>query len=111
MNAYSSTRGLILRNRSGILRHFQRNRSDITSSTTEQNGYKVMGLYHITTKQMRWAQRKKDWLSDPSVYPLLVALGAGMTFATGVGISCLLSNPDVQIDPVRRNKMIRDWTI
>ena len=60
---------------------------------------------------MRRANTKKHWLSDPSTYPLQVCLGFACFFCTGVGINCLMYNPDVQIDPVKRNKMMRDWSM
>mmetsp|Transcript_24399 Transcript_24399/g.45120 ORF Transcript_24399/g.45120 Transcript_24399/m.45120 type:complete len:89 (+) Transcript_24399:122-388(+) len=53
---------------------------------------------------------KKNWLSDPSTYPLFVCLGAACTLCFGVGVSCLAFNPDVQVDPAKRNSMMRTWS-
>jgi hypothetical protein len=58
---------------------------------------------------MRWNSFKKAWLSDPSCFPIAFVLGFACVFCTGVGGACLAYNPDVQINPVRRNKVIRDW--
>lgn len=63
------------------------------------------------TPAMRRANTKKHWLSDPSTYPLQFCLAFAGFFCTGVGINCLMYNPDVQINPVKRNKMMRDWTM
>jgi NADH-ubiquinone reductase complex 1 MLRQ subunit len=52
---------------------------------------------------------KKNWLGDPSVYPLLVALSCACTMAAGVGISCLANNPDVRISNSKKHSTVRDW--
>mmetsp|Transcript_23538 Transcript_23538/g.32872 ORF Transcript_23538/g.32872 Transcript_23538/m.32872 type:complete len:95 (-) Transcript_23538:159-443(-) len=52
---------------------------------------------------------KKDWFSDPATYPLIAVLGAACALCTGVGFACLGFNPDVQIDPKKRNQVIRSW--
>jgi len=63
------------------------------------------------TPAMRRADTKKHWFSDPSTFPLQVCLAFAGFFCTGVGINCLMYNPDVQIDPAKRNKMMRDWSM
>ena len=50
---------------------------------------------------------KKNWLSDPSTYPVLFCLGAACALCTGVGIACLSSNPDVRINPGKRSSILR----
>jgi hypothetical protein len=51
----------------------------------------------------------KNWLQDPSTYPMIVVLGCAMLLVGGVGISCLSFSPDVQIDPKKRNSILRNW--
>jgi hypothetical protein len=60
---------------------------------------------------MKRLERKQAWLRDPAVYPLVVVMGCAATLVLGVGSSCILYNPDVQIDPKRRNSIMRDWGI
>lgn len=50
---------------------------------------------------------KKNWMSDPSTYPLFVVLGAAGFLVTGVGASCILYNPDVQINVQTRGSVMR----
>uniref|UniRef100_A0A7S0AVS8 Uncharacterized protein n=1 Tax=Minutocellus polymorphus TaxID=265543 RepID=A0A7S0AVS8_9STRA len=107
----NAARNLVLRNRAaanGLARRYQ---SSLSQSTVEVNGYKVSGLPTLTTPAMRRADTKKHWFSDPSTYPLQVCLGFAGFFCAGVGINCLMYNPDVQIDPAKRNKMMRDWSM
>ena len=52
---------------------------------------------------------KRNWLSDPSAYPLIAIMGFAGAFIFGVGTSCLMYNPDVQIDPQRRGNTMRSW--
>lgn len=52
---------------------------------------------------------KKNWLQDPSTYPMIVVLGAAGLLVGGVGISCLSFSPDVQIDPKKRGAVVRTW--
>ncbi|KAL3757151.1 hypothetical protein ACHAWU_004583 [Discostella pseudostelligera] len=80
-----------------------------TSSAAEVDGIKVIGLPHLSTPSMRWAERKTNWLSDPASYPLIAILGAAGVFCSGFGIYFLATAPDVQISPLKRNKTIRDW--
>mmetsp|Transcript_26456 Transcript_26456/g.39140 ORF Transcript_26456/g.39140 Transcript_26456/m.39140 type:complete len:95 (-) Transcript_26456:150-434(-) len=52
---------------------------------------------------------RKNWLSDPSCYPLIVVMGAAGCLVTGVIGSCLLFSPDVQIAQKKRGAVIRTW--
>lgn len=52
---------------------------------------------------------KKNWLSDPSTYPLIVIMGCAITFMTGMGLHALTSYKDVQLDPKKRNSMLQTW--
>jgi hypothetical protein len=52
---------------------------------------------------------KKNWLSDPSTYPLLAALGGAVTLCTGFGISFLLKSPDVRISSLKKRSTLREW--
>eukprot|EP00571_Detonula_confervacea_P014594 CAMPEP_0172308990 /NCGR_PEP_ID=MMETSP1058-20130122/9419_1 /TAXON_ID=83371 /ORGANISM="Detonula confervacea, Strain CCMP 353" /LENGTH=95 /DNA_ID=CAMNT_0013021535 /DNA_START=160 /DNA_END=447 /DNA_ORIENTATION=+ len=81
-----------------------------TSSTAEVGGIKVVGLPHLSTPSMKWAERQKYFLSDPATYPLIAILGGTGVFVTGFIAYFLASSPDVQISPLKRSKTIRDWT-
>ena len=50
---------------------------------------------------------KQNWLSDPSTYPLIVTMGVAAALVSGVGASCILYNPDVQINPETRGSVMR----
>lgn len=80
-----------------------------TSSSLEIGGTKVVGLDHMRTSSMRWAERQKYWLSDPACYPMIGILGAAACFATGFGLRFLTTAEDVQIAPSKRNAIMRDW--
>ena len=40
---------------------------------------------------------------------MIVVLGAAVVLVGGVGISCLSFCPDVQLDPKKRNAIVRTW--
>jgi NADH-ubiquinone reductase complex 1 MLRQ subunit len=52
---------------------------------------------------------KSAWLSDPSTFPLIFIMGFAGCLVVGVGASCLLYNPDVQISPNKRGSPMRTW--
>lgn len=54
------------------------------------------------TSSMRWAERQKNWLSDPATYPLIAILGATGVFVTGFIGYFTVTAPDVQISPLKR---------
>ena len=54
------------------------------------------------TKQMRWAEHQKYWLSDPGVYPVLGCLGAAGCLCVGFIAYFITTSPDVQISPIKR---------
>lgn len=81
-----------------------------TSSSMEVGGTKVVGLPHLSTPSMRWAERQKYYLSDPATYPLIAILAGTGVFVSGFIVYFLASAPDVQISPLKRNKTLRDWT-
>eukprot|EP00978_Attheya_sp_CCMP212_P037174 scaffold173655_cov103-Attheya_sp.AAC.1 len=85
--------------------------SSVTGSSVTVGKYKVMGLPEIKTRQMKRLERKQAWFSDPAVFPIIVVMGGAAALVVGVGISCIFYNPDVQIDPKRRNNIMRDWGI
>jgi hypothetical protein len=53
---------------------------------------------------------RRNWLSDPSAYPLIVVMGAAGVLVVGIIGSGLLYNPDVQINPDRRGNILRHWS-
>jgi hypothetical protein len=52
---------------------------------------------------------KKDWLSDPSTYPIIAIMGFAVTFVVGMSANALLTYKDVRIDPKKRNSTLRTW--
>jgi hypothetical protein len=52
---------------------------------------------------------RRNWLGDSATYPLIAIMGCAGALVVGVGTSCLLYNPDVQINPNRRGSTIRSW--
>jgi hypothetical protein len=51
----------------------------------------------------------KNWLNDPSTYPLLLALAGAMALAGGVMASCLAYSPDVRISDKTKHATVRTW--
>jgi hypothetical protein len=74
-----------------------------TSSSQQQQHAFVLAKRKLKTEGFY----KKNWFSDPSTYPLVVTMGAAFALVTGVGSSCLLYNPDVQINPQTRGSIMR----
>ena len=52
---------------------------------------------------------KENWLSDPSVYPLIAIMSGGAIFVICMGTNALFGYKDVQIDPRKRNSMLQTW--
>lgn len=52
---------------------------------------------------------RRDWLSDPSTYPLMAILGAALTFMTGAAANALIRYKDVTVDPKKRNSKLQYW--
>ena len=52
---------------------------------------------------------KENWLSDPSVYPLIAIMSTAGVFIVVMGANALLGYKDVQIDPRKRNSMLQTW--
>jgi hypothetical protein len=52
---------------------------------------------------------KKNWLSDPSTYPLIVIMGTALTFMVGMSANALLNYKDVRVNPARRNQKMQTW--
>ena len=52
---------------------------------------------------------KKDWLSDPSTYPIFVIMAGALTFMTGAAANALIRYKDVTIDPKKRNSILQTW--
>ncbi|KAG7354876.1 NADH-ubiquinone reductase complex 1 MLRQ subunit [Nitzschia inconspicua] len=52
---------------------------------------------------------QSNWLADPSTYPLIFIMGVAGCLVLGVGASCLMYNPDVQISPNKRGSTMRTW--
>eukprot|EP00532_Pseudo-nitzschia_australis_P007393 CAMPEP_0168162862 /NCGR_PEP_ID=MMETSP0139_2-20121125/55_1 /TAXON_ID=44445 /ORGANISM="Pseudo-nitzschia australis, Strain 10249 10 AB" /LENGTH=86 /DNA_ID=CAMNT_0008079691 /DNA_START=244 /DNA_END=504 /DNA_ORIENTATION=+ len=54
------------------------------------------------------ANFKTNWLSDPATYPIIAVMGGAITLLVGVSSSCLMYNPDVQIDAKKRGSVLRE---
>jgi hypothetical protein len=52
---------------------------------------------------------QKNFLSDPSTYPLIVIMGCALTFTAGMGVYALTSYKEVKISPHKRNSMLQTW--
>ncbi|VEU38871.1 unnamed protein product [Pseudo-nitzschia multistriata] len=50
----------------------------------------------------------KTWLSDPATYPIIAVMGGALALLLGVSGSCLLYNPDVQINANKRGSILRE---
>ena len=53
---------------------------------------------------------KKQWLSDPSTYPIMLIMGCGLTWMCGMGANALIGYKDVQINPNNRGAVLKDWS-
>lgn len=63
----------------------------------------------IVMKKANSKSFKKDWLSDPSTYPLLVSLGGAVFMAFGFGINYLVRSPDVRVSHAKKHATVRNW--
>jgi hypothetical protein len=52
---------------------------------------------------------KKAWFSDPSTYPLIVALCTTASLIVGFTINAFTHYKDIRINPDHKHKVIRDW--
>jgi hypothetical protein len=51
----------------------------------------------------------KTWLHDAGTYPMIVIMSGAMLLVLGASFSCLTFCPDVQLDPKKRNSVVRFW--
>lgn len=63
----------------------------------------------FTEQAVRGGTFRENWLSDPATYPIIAVLGGAMTLVVGIWFHSLAINKDVQIDPKKRNSIIRTW--
>lgn len=52
---------------------------------------------------------KKNFLSDPGTYPLIIVLGTAMCFIVGMSANAFLHYKDLRINPENKHKVIQDW--
>lgn len=52
---------------------------------------------------------KKNWLSDPATYPMILIMGLAGALVVNVIGSGLLYSPDVQISPQKRGSVVRNY--
>ena len=53
---------------------------------------------------------KKQWLSDPSTYPIMLVMGCGISWMVGMGFNALFGYKDVQVNPNNRGAVMKDWS-
>ncbi|CAJ1941287.1 unnamed protein product [Cylindrotheca closterium] len=51
---------------------------------------------------------KKEWLSDPSTYPIIAIMSGGMLFMTGMTINAL-TYKGVYVNPNKRGAVLTTW--
>lgn len=52
---------------------------------------------------------RKEWLSDPSTYPLMLIMGGAMTFMIGMTANATFFYKGVYFDPRKRNSQMVTW--
>eukprot|EP00934_Nitzschia_sp_Nitz4_P001347 Nitzschia sp. Nitz4//scaffold211_size37880//16672//17082//NITZ4_007705-RA/size37880-processed-gene-0.11-mRNA-1//-1//CDS//3329541976//1347//frame0 len=54
---------------------------------------------------------KKNWLSDPSTYPIIVIMSCGLTFMCGMSLNALLTyRQGVDISPSNRGSIMKQYS-
>jgi hypothetical protein len=53
---------------------------------------------------------KRQWLSDPSTYPIMLIMCGGMSWMLGMGLNALFNYKDVQINPNNRGAVMKHWS-
>ena len=53
---------------------------------------------------------RKEMLSDPSTYPLILILGVACAGCSGFGFWFLTHSVDVRLYPSQRQQLVRDWS-
>jgi hypothetical protein len=76
----------------------------LASGSGSSGGYSTTFLHKAKAETVQ-----KNWLSDPSTYPLILTMGVAGALVSVVAGSCILYNPDVQINPKRRGAVLRTW--
>ena len=84
-------------------------RNMVANINNNNNRRQASSHAFVNAKRQRQASGgfQTTWLSDPATYPIIVTLGGALTMVTGVIVSCLMYNPDVQINPNTRASIIR----
>ena len=52
---------------------------------------------------------KKEWLSDPSTYPIMGIMSCAIVFLVGMSANAVFGYKDVQFDPRKRNSTLQTW--
>jgi hypothetical protein len=54
---------------------------------------------------------KQQWLSDPSTYPIMAIMGAGLTFMVGMSFNALFTyKQGVDISPNQRGRVMKQYS-
>jgi hypothetical protein len=52
---------------------------------------------------------QKDFLSDPSTYPIIGILGIASCWVLGMSVNGLVTYKDLRITPSTKHQVLRDW--
>mmetsp|Transcript_13767 Transcript_13767/g.20155 ORF Transcript_13767/g.20155 Transcript_13767/m.20155 type:complete len:99 (+) Transcript_13767:37-333(+) len=84
-------------------------RNTARTALNAQRRYKSTNTYLDALNAESFNNVRKELLSDPSTYPLIVILGCAVAGCTGFGCWHLTHASDVRMGATRRNQLIRDW--
>lgn len=80
-----------------------------SSALLSQRRFQSSGTFSTVLMLKNRDSFRRNWLSDPSTYPLFVAMGTAIALCAGVGFSCLAYCPDVRIASDKKRATIRNW--
>jgi hypothetical protein len=68
-----------------------------------------LAVLPLTPQDMYKYSFKKALVSDPSTYPLIVALAGTALFTVGMTVNAFMHYKDIRINPAHKHQVIRDW--
>jgi hypothetical protein len=89
------------------LKMFSRRSMAQVAATQQLRSKSTMTARELLTKKNSF---QKQWLSDPSTYPIMLIMGGGMCWMLGMGMNALFTYKDVQINPNNRGATLKDWS-
>jgi hypothetical protein len=61
--------------------------------------------------QRKQSDFKKDWLSDPSTYPIIAVMGGGLIFMCGMTLNALFTyKQGIDISPNQRGRIMKQYS-